>query len=157
MVEENHAHRFVKGCCAQGMQVEPGIGYFVDEGAALHVRAGVTTAQSAQPECAVAEKSEPDAGGMCGDQQQVVGLAAEDGQDAGGHHRQQKNAADRQFVLDQHVEPGRDDVGVGQRGKQETVIAALAVVAADQRGRTVWRVAVVLAQLAFDHLRAVGA
>ncbi len=134
MIQQYDGDGFVERRGAQCVQVQPRIGNFIDDGAAL---CGVAAAQPAQPECTLTEKSQADAGGMGGHQQQVVGLVVEGRDQTGHHHRQQVDAADRQSGCHQFRQPGGDNFRIGQRREQETVVAAFGAVASDQRCRAV--------------------
>jgi hypothetical protein len=156
-VDQENPQGLVQGHRAQRVKVETGIGNFLGEIAHAVLRpAAVAAREPAQPELAVAEKSQPQAPGVLRHQQQVGGLLVELLHQRDANHRQQVYAGDRQAARDDRLQPVGKQVGVGQRGKKEAVVLPLAGIAPERHGRDVGRVAIVLLELAPDHGRAIA-
>ncbi len=76
---------------------------------------------------------------------------------AQAHHRQREHPGDRRLGCEQELQPGVEDLRVGQRREQVAIVAPLVVFALLELEAVEWRAAVELLELALQHLAPVSA
>ena len=111
VVEQQHRQRLVERGAAHRVQIKPGVRNLVGDKARAAVGAGAIAAREpAQAELAVAEKREPQAGAVFGDNQQVGALELYFVEQPGADHRQQVDACHGQAAVGYRQEPAGDKI-----------------------------------------------
>ena len=94
---------------------------------------------------------------LAGEQQRAPRRPTEPGQQATAELGDGVQAGQRHLGIAQCFQPRLDDGRAGQRGEQQPLVLALALLVAERDGRGVWRAEEVLAELAGDQRGAVAA
>ncbi|MCX7198209.1 MAG: hypothetical protein NTW37_09555 [Proteobacteria bacterium] len=155
-VDQRDRQGIVASAQLEGLEVQACVAHLLDQHAGVAV-AGLAAPDGAcqRREAAYPQLSVLDEGlaqAACGrsDHQRRCAIDAEPFGQRRHHQRQQIEAHERDLRLLDRFRPGREQIGVRQRGEQVAVIAPLLALAPLQHRRVVRRIPVQLAQPALD-------